>query len=359
MKPSLIRRFHLFLEIDSNCWDEELVNDVFNIRDANIILTIPLNNNVEDTWYWRREKLGNYTVKSAYLMIQESKTDQQLEANSGFWRKPWNSEIASKVKNFLCRASSNCLQIKDLLCQKQVQISVMCPTCNAHNETIMHYLVLCSFVASMWSCLNLPLLTGEFSLFPEWLHRVFEQQSTKNVYITVMVCWMLWKNRNDLVWNQHSLDSAGVIESIMSVLNQWRSVQDKTFDHFMGYMTQEDGDGHWNPPSFNSVKINTDATIFKESDLYIHVFVVRDHNGRLIEAESKCRRGTMSPDLAEALSVREALSWLKEKDYGNIVIESDCLQVVQAIRSSFICVSYLGRVVSECHCLLVSLRNKT
>ncbi|XP_074341817.1 uncharacterized protein LOC141679208 [Apium graveolens] len=92
--------------------------------------------------------------------------------------------------------------------------------------------------------------------------------------------------------------------------------------------------------------------------MYSHAFVVRDHNGRLVEAGSKCSRGNLSPDLAEALSIRDALSWLKEKEYANTVLESDCLQVVQAIRSSFVCFSYLGRVVDECHKLLVSLSSK-
>ncbi|KAL8103095.1 hypothetical protein AgCh_027577 [Apium graveolens] len=323
------QRVTSLLEIDSNCWDEDLVNDVFDRRDASIILTIPLNNDIEYTWYWSRERLGNYTVKSAYLMIQESKAGIMLEANSGFWQKLWNLKIPPKVKHFLWRASSNCLPTKDLLRQKQVQISAICPICNVHNETTLHSLVLCTFAASTWSRLNLPLLNGEYNLFPEWLQLAFDQQRMEDVHIIVMVCWMLWKNRNDLVWNQHSLDSA-----------------------------EEDGEEHWNPPSINSVKINTDAAIFTESDSYSYVFVVRDHEGRLIEAGARCRRGSPSADLAEALSIREALSWLKDKGYGNAVLESDCLQVVQAIRSSFVCFSYLGRVVNECRSLLVSLSNK-
>lgn len=60
------------MEVGSNHWD--LVLDIFNDRDASIILTTPLNNDVEDSWYCRREKLGNYSAKNAYQMIQESKT---------------------------------------------------------------------------------------------------------------------------------------------------------------------------------------------------------------------------------------------------------------------------------------------
>lgn len=92
-----------------------------------------------------------------------------------------------------------------------------------------------------------------------------------------MVCWMLGKNMNDLVWNQRSLEPFEVTESAISVLNQWRSVQDKTFDRFLGYMTYEDGDEHWHPPLSNSVKVNTDAAIFEETVSYNHAFIVRDH----------------------------------------------------------------------------------
>ena len=86
-----------------------------------------------------------------------------------------------------------------------------------------------------------------------------------------------------------------MVESAYSILNQWKSVQDRTFDHFMGYMTQNDGDEHWHSPMINSVKINFDAAIFEDSNCYSHAFVVRDHEGALIEARSKCLRDQVNP----------------------------------------------------------------
>lgn len=35
---------------DNGNWDVDLINDVFNNRDANIILSIPLNSESQDTW---------------------------------------------------------------------------------------------------------------------------------------------------------------------------------------------------------------------------------------------------------------------------------------------------------------------
>lgn len=51
-------------------WDHGLINEAFNERDASLILSIPLNNSDVDKWFWSNEKLGLYTVKSAYGLLR-------------------------------------------------------------------------------------------------------------------------------------------------------------------------------------------------------------------------------------------------------------------------------------------------
>lgn len=50
-------------------WDNELIADIFEERDANLILAIPLRSDTEDSRYWKGEKLGQYSVKSVYGML--------------------------------------------------------------------------------------------------------------------------------------------------------------------------------------------------------------------------------------------------------------------------------------------------
>ncbi|KAL8121302.1 hypothetical protein AgCh_018147 [Apium graveolens] len=161
---------------------------------------------------------------------------------------------------------------------------------------------------------------------------------------------------NDLVWNQHIMQVTEVVESAKVVLNQWRNVQDKTFNIFLGFMSQDDGHEHWQPPQENRVKVNTDAAIFEHAASYSYVFVACNHAGQLLEARSRCKEGQISPELAEAVGIKEALSWIKDTQYKVVELETDCLQVVQSIRSSTSSISYLGRVISECRDLLASLR---
>lgn len=80
---------------------------MFEDRDAELILSIPLSNNDKDTWYWRYKKMGHYSVKISYIRLQETKGSPNTVDNSGFWRKLWHLKIPSKINNFLLHVATN------------------------------------------------------------------------------------------------------------------------------------------------------------------------------------------------------------------------------------------------------------
>lgn len=86
--------------------------------------------------------------------------------------------------------------------------------------------------------------------------------------------------------------------------------------------------------------------------------VARDHTGELLVATASCKHGQINPELAEAIGIKEALSWVKNKIEQPVTIETDCLTVVQAIRCSSVNLSYLGRIVDECKSLVNELKNR-
>lgn len=282
-----------------------------------------------------------------------------MNSNSGFWRQLWNLKIPLKVKHFLWRAASGCLPTRDVLRMKRVDVNVLCPVCNEQPESTLHILVQCPFAISCLNNENPSVNTGTFTSFADWLQSLFERQNRSTVLIMVMICWMLWKNRNDLIWNQRSLEMFEVVQSAKTNLIQWQSVQDRTFDRFMGFMTHEDGQERWSPPMCNRIKINVDAAIFDSSSCYSYAMVIRNHNGELLEAVSSCKQATITLELAEAVSIKEALSWVKNQGKENVDIESDCLQVIQAIRCSFSNLSYLGKMVQECKQLMNELKDRS
>lgn len=72
---------------------------------------------------------------------------------------------------------------------------------------------------------------------------------------------------------------------------------------------------------------------------------------------SSCRLGRCSSVVVEAIGVREALSWLKHRNLGKVIVESDCPEVVRAIRNSLSMTSYFERIIEECKILLDNLKH--
>lgn len=99
-----------FMVTGERMWYRDLICDIFNDQDVEHILSIPLRDEDTYNWYWTREKMGVYSVKSTYAVLQEAMTNRQ--EHDSFWKKLWNLKIPVKVNNFLWRAASNCFPYK-------------------------------------------------------------------------------------------------------------------------------------------------------------------------------------------------------------------------------------------------------
>lgn len=234
----------------------------------------------------------------------------------------------------------------------------MCPMCNDESETVLHSLLQCSFARECFQVLNVNVSHSEINSLGDWLLLIFDQCSSTEINKVAMLCWMIWKVRNELVWNQKSKGVSNVVESASMVLNQWQIAQDKSFVNHLSFMTQDDGFEHWRLPMANRVKVNVDAAIFEASNRYSFAIVVRGSTGELIQAMSSCREGNVTPDVAEGIAIREALSWVKTQSRSGYEIETDWLLLVQAIRSDSIFLTYLGRIIEECKALLTDLKDR-
>lgn len=170
--------------------------------------------------------------------------------------------------------------------------------------------------------------------------------------------WAIWNNRNEVVWKQKGKKHIDIVSSAIRVLNNWESAEDQSFDISIGCMTQKHGDMCWKQPTIRTVKVNTDAALFNESNLYSFAMVVRDHERKLLIAKSSCKQGTLNPEVAKAVGIREALSWIKNNAWPASELESDYLRAIQVIRCSSVNLSYFDRIIDECKNLLTELESK-
>lgn len=347
-------------EIGEQKWDEELISDIFEDRDASLILSIPLNSTDKDGWWWNKERLGVYSVKSAYMWLQLQKNQSVNPDNSRCWKRFWNLKVPPKVKNMIWRAATGCLPTKSQLRMKHVNIDNVCPHCQLSPETIVHALLTCTFAKECWHQTQTHVGSDmqDHESFLYWMVTVFDTWTTEKRQEAAMMLWSIWRGRNDLVWKQKGLQVRDIVVSARMVLNQWKKAQDRTFDNFMGLITDKDGREQWELPKANTVKVNCDAATFDEPGSHSYAFVVRNDKGEVVDARSRGYMGRVSSENAEAISVREALSWTKESNWQEVTIETDCLLVVQALRSSDLMLSYFGRIIKECKLIIENLKDR-
>uniref|UniRef100_A0A803PEZ1 RNase H type-1 domain-containing protein n=1 Tax=Cannabis sativa TaxID=3483 RepID=A0A803PEZ1_CANSA len=306
-------------------WDVNVVNDLFEDRDKDLILSIPLNTiRIEDQWYWLHENSGCYSVKSSYKWLQETKGQWSAAMESSFWRVFWKTKVPPKVLHFAWKAVCGCLPTRVQLQTKHVPVQLHCVLCNREEESIMHVLVQCQFARSCWSRSAVSLGQVAAATFGDWLQ--------------VQV-------------------AADVVLSARTVLNQWNNARSNRFEPLPAIVHTLCTSEHWIAPELNWVKVNVDGATFASTQSYGVGGIARGSDGRLIEAFCLHKDGCVQPSLVEAIGVKEALSWIKEKGWQRIILETDSLVVVQALESNVEMQSIFGSVIIDCINLLNSLVN--
>ncbi|XP_060959373.1 uncharacterized protein LOC133030597 [Cannabis sativa] len=346
---------HSLLSVGHRSWDLDVIQDLFGERDRQLILSIQLSERVErDSWYWRLENSGLYTIKSAYNFLQNSAAVDMFVQQG--YKQLWKIDIPPKVQHFLWRAASGCLPTRVQLNTRHVNVDNMCPFCHQAPETICHVLLNCAFSRACWNVSSVVLGAVPVHDFGDWFFNITSCNTTEVVREVAMVGWKIWAVRNDLVWNEKTCSAIEVVRSARVVLDQWKNAQSQK----MGALLIDDINNvseRWRKPLLNMVKINVDGAIFQEENKFGFGLVVRDHSCRLIEAVSGSRFGAVHPGVAEVIGVKEALSWIKRKQWSNVVVETDALVVVQAIKGSVNMPSQFGMLVRDCRDLMATLNN--
>lgn len=118
---------------------------------------------------------------------------------------------------------------------------------------------------------------------------------------------------------------------------------------------QERGSRVWCKPPPGWIKINTDVACIVGSNRVGFGCVVRDERGRFVRARSNVFMQKMQPCEAEAMGLREALSWTKDWRNNKCIFECDAKLLVDAINGGS-GKSYFDTIFDDCRDMLKTLR---
>ncbi|XP_060962217.1 uncharacterized protein LOC115711062 [Cannabis sativa] len=338
---------------NGQCWDVELVSDLFNHRDASVIMNTPINVGRSDNYYWKHEHSGFYTVKSAYKVIQLNKGNWGHEMEDLVWKKLWKIKIPPKVLHFMWKALTQCLPTRMQLQKKHVDVPASCIFCHTSVESISHVLLECQFAQSCWNRAAVSTAATAVGFdFSLWFESLLHRGRAGMIEEGSMVAWSIWKARNELLWKNKSRTAVEVVSHARSVLDQWSYAQSNRFEPLLVPENQHHKEEHWSKPEANKIKVNVDGAIFQSIGSYGVGIVARNSNGHLIEATTTLRLGNVQSTTIEAFGIKEALSWIKDKDWSNVVVETDSLVSVQALSSLVFMPSVFCLLISDCKRLL-------
>lgn len=183
------------------CWDEELVEKLFEAEEAKEILRIPLNSaRDDDSIVWHYSSKGSYTVKSCYELARERSLDTEF-AVEGCWSKIWSLVVPSKVKFFLWRAAHEVLPTKANLISRGVEVGVECGICGRGYENTRHVLLDCEFAKKCWQESRfgntMQPLVERFDSFSQILLVIISINDMDTKSGIGMLMWQIWKDKND------------------------------------------------------------------------------------------------------------------------------------------------------------------
>lgn len=300
------------MQVNNRVWDEEILEDLFNSQDMQCILQVPLSpNRDEDRLYWKEEMSVTYTVRSAYKLLQVQKGRWNVLDQSGLWSKFWKIKVPSKVAHVCWRAITGCLPTLSQLYARYVPVQTTCPICNFGEESIIHALVSCSFAASCWQkVLGTSALVNR-SMFKDWFEHVLSSYSSDRWAEVVMLCWSVWNARNELVWQQKRARVDSVVYSAKNYLVQWKNAQTTGIITLFPGDNDRDGGTRWVKPHESIIKVSVDAATFSSYGAFGVGLVAINSAGEMVHAQTWRFWGTSPTEFAEALAIKEALSWCK------------------------------------------------
>lgn len=174
--------------------------------------------------------------------------------------------------------------------------------------------------------------------------RLFSSGTTEQCALLALFCWSIWNRRNKWVWSRVETSVFGTTSAAMNLLTDWKTAQlERTrYTPVVNSSTRR-----WQVPQQDWVKVNVDAAIFGDTGTFGIGGVIRDANGRLVRAMCKQELGSWSPREAEALSLKEVLSWTKRYGFTRCVFETDSKLLADACNGGS-GRSYFHSIVSSC-----------
>jgi hypothetical protein len=183
-------------------------------------------------WLWLGDGLQGFNVNYAYMLLESAvQNSRRLEPVEDFvFKRLWKGAAPSKVVAFVWQLLLNRIQTKDNLFKRRMLQAnqLMCVMCNQTSESANHLFLHYDVAAKVWYEINRwlgfylvipPNLFLSFAMWTTWGMNKFVKAGLRLIWCVSI--WVLWRARNDCVFNVDVVNSMVIIDTIKLLSWQW------------------------------------------------------------------------------------------------------------------------------------------
>ncbi|CAN1134171.1 Putative ribonuclease H protein At1g65750 [Linum perenne] len=327
-------------------WDVEMVQELFNERDARAIVEIPLHADTGvDSRIWHLDKSGAYTVRSGYQVIMERLVPKPHLVTPGPWLKIWSLDVPPRLRTFLWRAARGVLPTRLALQERHFHVPTECGLCGGEIENAWHVFLNCSVANRCWE-------VGGFLQFveegmqrseslQEWIFNLVTHTNAARAAEVTAILNSIWRERNNRVWTGKKTPAIAIVRDGLEGLRSWINVKQASNLRPERRLNC----WKWHPPPPSVFKCNVDAATFERERRRGVGIAIRGDDGGLKAFQMSSFDGIPTPTECEALALLEAVRWVRQLGLGPTIFEVDSQVVAQAIHAATDDTTELGMII--------------
>lgn len=197
----------------NNVWSQAAVNEL--VEFYNLGIHVHLNED-QDCWVWKDEESKVFSVRAVRNSMRSKET---VQCDAIF---QWNKILPVKVNIFGWRLWLNKLPSKVALMLRGINIdSVECPFCGEYEETMDHLLTGCKASKELWNAIEGWCKISPMLIFSAkdllTFHKYVKGSKVRKLLVQSVIlvtCWVIWKSRNNVVFNGLKLHTEGMLNDV-------------------------------------------------------------------------------------------------------------------------------------------------
>ncbi|XP_019183730.1 PREDICTED: uncharacterized protein LOC109178648 [Ipomoea nil] len=355
------------IDQQTGVWDPSILTDLFQPNDVAEIMKIPISPEYNDTWYWYGDPRGEYSVKSGYKQVMGNY--QQTNGVFTKWLSLWKLKIPPKWRMFLWRAISDILPTTTNLLIKRVDVDPRCAMCGLSQEDTMHAMVLCDFARNIWDKSNLTIPNIITNILYVWFDELLNVLDSDGILYAAAILYNIWRARNRAVWEATLPRPEVVLKTAAAAMHAWTRAHPQPTARATTLLPMPNplqGSGELHAPNLLTAEppgpqrriCRVDGGYMQQTGQAAMGVVLLDTDGGYVSAYSGPLQGCSSPLMAEALTCKEALSWLKDRGEQNVDVYTDCLTLHRYLTAPTVVLrTYLGYAIDTCRLIASSFQS--